>query len=186
MALTPSSMEELGTGAPDFSLPDTVSGQVLGRDGVRGERGLLVMFLCNHCPYVVHLQQGLAALGRDYADSGVGLVAISANDVQTHPDDHPDRMAELAARLDWRFPYLYDESQEVARAYGAACTPDFFLFDAGLRLAYRGRFDESRPGSGAEVTGRDLRAALDAVAQGQTPGGEQLPSMGCNIKWKAA
>ena len=142
------------------------------------------MFICRHCPFVKHLEKGLAQLGRDYEGKGVGIVAISSNDAANYPDDAPESLAEQAHELGFTFPYLYDETQEVARAYGAACTPDFFLFDDGLKLVYRGQFDDSRPGNGVPVTGKDLRAALDALIAGQPISPEQHPSLGCNIKWK--
>jgi peroxiredoxin len=183
MSLTPSTMLPLGTPAPAFSLPDTVSGQTLGLEQVRGERATVIMFLCNHCPYVQHLNAGLVRLARDYAGRGVGFAAISANDARHYPEDGPEPMREAARRLGYPFPYLYDQTQAVARAYRAACTPDFFVFDAGLRLAYRGRFDDSSPGNGKPVTGAELRAALDALLAGQTPSPQQHPSLGCNIKW---
>jgi peroxiredoxin len=179
-----STMLALGTQAPDFKLPDTVSGTRLSLTDVAGEHGALVMFICNHCPYVKHIREELARFGRDYADSGIGIVAISANDIESYPDDSPEMMKKEAETFGYAFPYLYDESQEVAAAYSAMCTPDFFLFDPDLRLAYRGRFDESRPDSGITVTGKDLRAAMDAVIAGQPVSDEQLPSMGCSIKWK--
>ncbi len=184
MPVTPSNMLPLGTVAPDFLLPDAVSGRTLGLADVRGESGTLLMFICNHCPFVVHIQKGLHDLGRDYADSGIGIAAVSANDVETHPQDSPAHMQDFAVQNGFAFPYLYDESQEVARRYSAACTPDFFLFDAAMKCVYRGRFDESRPGSDVPVTGRDLREAMDALLAGQPVGQNQQPSMGCNIKWK--
>ncbi len=183
MAATPSNMTALGTPAPDFDLPDT-NGGGRGRLADFAGRPLLVAFICNHCPFVVHLREGLAAFGRDYASRGLGIVAISANDVETHPMDGPEAMGEEAARAGYRFPYLYDESQAVARAYEAACTPDFFLYDEHHRLAYRGQFDDSRPSNGKPVTGADLRAAADAVLSGKPVEGAQHPSIGCNIKWK--
>jgi peroxiredoxin len=183
MALTPSTMLPLGTPAPDFRLPDT-SGEFVARSDFQAAPALLVMFLCNHCPYVKHLRAGLAQLALDYLPRGVAVVAINANDVASHPEDSPANMAAEAKLAGYRFPYLYDESQATAQAYRAACTPDFFLFDRGRRLVYRGRFDESRPGNGLPVTGRDLRAALDAVLAGQPMVAEQKPSLGCNIKWK--
>jgi peroxiredoxin len=184
MVLTPSTMPGLGTKAPDFSLPDVISGGTVARDGVRRDGGLLVIFLSRHCPYVQHVQDELARIGRDYARAGVGIVAISSNDAVTHPDDAPESLKEMARQLGFTFPLTYDETQEVARAYGAACTPDFFLYDKDLRLAYRGQLDDSRPESGRPVTGRDLRAALDAVIAGRPPAPDQRPSIGCNIKWK--
>jgi peroxiredoxin len=185
MALTESTMElELGAEAPDFALPDVVTGKTFRRDDFRGRKGLLVMFICTHCPYVKHVEKGLAALGSDYANQPVGIVAISSNDAETYPDDAPDGLKAQAQRLAFRFPYLYDETQQVAQAYHAACTPDFFLFDGDLKLAYRGQFDASRPGSGIPVTGQDLRAAMDALIAGQPVRRDQKPSIGCNIKWK--
>jgi peroxiredoxin len=178
-------MPELGTQAPEFSLPDVVSGQTVSLDSFAGERALLVMFICRHCPYVKHVQEELARLGRDYEGRGLGMVAISSNDAGEHPEDAPESLREMAGELGFNFPFLYDESQEVAKAYTAACTPDFFLFDGERRLVYRGQLDDSRPQSGRPVTGRDLRAALDAVLEGQPVSPEQMPSLGCNIKWKA-
>ena len=183
MVLTPSTMVELGTPAPDFCLPDP-SGREWALSDVVGEGGLLVAFICNHCPFVIHLRHGLAEFARDYQARGLGVVGINANDVATHPADSPERMAEEAERVGYTFPYLFDESQEVAKAYGAACTPDFFLYDGDRRLVYRGQFDSSRPNSGVRVTGEDLRAAADAVLEGRAPPAEQTASIGCNIKWK--
>ena len=185
MVLTPSNMMPLGAPAPDFTLPDTASGRTMTRDDCRGTAGLLLMFICNHCPYVQHIEEGLLALGRDYRASGIGIAAISANDAQAYPDDSPQHMRQRAQEKIYPFPYLYDESQQVAQAYDAACTPDFFLFDASLRCVYRGCFDESRPGSDMPVSGSALRRALDCVLEGQEVTGDQTPSMGCNIKWKA-
>ena len=185
MALTPSTMLALGTAAPDFRLPDVVSGQTIALSTFSGVQALLVMFICRHCPYVQHVQQELARLGKDYATQSVGIVAISANDVTTHPDDAPDRLKAMAKELGFTFPYCYDETQDTAKAYTAACTPDFFLFDATRRLVYRGQLDDSRPGNGKPVTGRDLRAAMDAVLAGKPVSPHQKPSLGCNIKWKA-
>lgn len=183
MALTPSTMLALGTPAPDFRLPDT-AGKIVGLEDFSSYKALVVMFICNHCPYVKHLRRGLADFGRECAEKGVGLVAINSNDVANYPEDAPGRMAEEAKAAGYCFPYLFDETQCVAKAYRAACTPDFYLFDAGRRLVYRGQFDRSRPDNGLPVTGHDLRAALDAVLKGATPAGGQVPSMGCNIKWK--
>lgn len=183
MAVT-SVMLPLGTPAPQFALPDVVTGQVFRLDSFSGKAALLVMFLCRHCPYVQHIQQGLAGLGQDYADTGLGMIAISSNDPVHYPDDAPDRLKELAQRLHWRFPFCFDETQEVAKAYKAACTPDFYLFDGQRRLAYRGQLDDSRPGNQRPVTGRDLRAAIDAVLAGKPVTGNQQPSIGCSIKWK--
>ncbi len=184
MAAVPSTMLELGTTAPDFSLTDTRTGATVSRGEARGEKGLLVMFLCNHCPFVKHVQQELAKLGREYQQKGLGIVAISSNDVEKYPDDGPEKMREEAERAGYTFPYLFDETQEVAKAYRAACTPDFFLFDADLRLAYRGQLDDSRPKNDVPVTGKDLRAAIDAVLAGRPVPEKQWPSIGCNIKWK--
>ena len=183
MALTPSTMLELGTKAPEFHLPDT-EGKTVSLDDFRGSPALLVIFLCNHCPYVKHVRHELAKLGRDYQGRGVAVVGISSNDVATHPDDSPEKMRAEKAEVGYTFPYLYDESQEVAQAYQAACTPDFFLFDADRTLVYRGQLDGSRPGNPISVTGKDLRAALDAVLAGTPVAKEQRPSLGCNIKWK--
>lgn len=183
MAVTPSTMLPLGTEAPDFSLPN-VDGKTVSRDDFAEEKALLVMFICNHCPYVKHIREGLAALGRDYQGKGVGVVAISANDVANYPEDSPSKMAEEAKRFGYTFPYLHDEAQEVAKAYSAACTPDFFVFDKERKLVYRGQLDDSRPGNDMPVTGKDLRAALDAVLAGQPVPEDQKPSIGCNIKWK--
>jgi peroxiredoxin len=183
MALTPSTMLALGTMAPPFSLPDT-QGQVLTQADFAGAPALLVMFLCNHCPYVKHVRSALAALARDYLPRGVAIVGINANDAEMYPADSPVRMAEEVRAVGYAFPYLYDETQAVAKAYRAACTPDFFLFDRQLRLVYRGQFDDSRPGNGIPVTGRDLRAALEAVLANRPVNKDQQPSIGCNIKWK--
>lgn len=184
MALTPSRMMPLGTPAPDFALPDTVSGEKMSLTQLRGERATLVMFICNHCPYVKHVEPALVALGQEYADQDVGIIAISANDADNYPEDSPARMRQTALALGYRFPYLHDESQQVARAFGAECTPDFFVFDAALKCVYRGQLDDSRPGNNQPVSGRDIRAALDALIKGEPVPGEQKPSVGCNIKWK--
>jgi peroxiredoxin len=185
MALTESTMElEFGAAAPDFALADVITGDTVRRDDFRGRKGLLVMFICTHCPYVKHIEKGLAELGNDYAGEPLGIVAVSSNDAQMYPDDAPAGLKAQAQRTGFRFPYLYDESQDVARAYHAACTPDLFLFDADLKLAYRGQFDASRPGNGVPVSGEDLRAAMDAVLTGSPVSQDQRPSIGCNIKWK--
>ena len=187
MALTESTMElELGAEAPDFALTDVVSGKTVRRDDFRGQKGLLVMFICTHCPYVKHVEKGLAALGMDYDGEPLSIVAISSNDAETHPDDSPEGLKQQAETMGFRFPYLYDETQDVAHAYHAACTPDLFLFDGDLKLVYRGQFDASRPGNGVPVTGEDLRAAMDAVLAGKPVPKEQKPSIGCNIKWKGS
>ena len=212
MSKTQSSMVELGTEAPAFELVDVVSGRAVGRDDVMaavwddetsdqtnkmpgggtsksGRHGLLVMFICVHCPYVKHVEQELARIGQDYAGK-IGMVAISANDVESYPEDSPEEMKKQAERLGFRFPYLYDETQEVARSYHAACTPDFYLYDAEMKLVYRGQLDDSRPqrpsggGNDIPVTGKDLRAAMDAVIAGKRPDTNQRTSIGCNIKWK--
>ena len=184
MARTPSSMTPLGSVAPDFDLPDVLTGRRVTRSAASGPSGLLVMFICRHCPFVKHVQDELARLGRDYHDSGIGVVAISANDAVAHPEDRPEKLAEQARELAFAFPYLYDEPQSVARAYDAQCTPDFFLYDGGARLVYRGQLDDSRPGNGLPVTGADLRAAMDALITGRPVAAEQRASIGCNIKWK--
>jgi peroxiredoxin len=176
-------MLELGTPAPAFSLPDT-DGRIVSPGDYSDARALLVMFLSNHCPFVKHVRHELARLGRDYAGRGVGIVAICANDVVAYPDDAPERMREEKERAGYTFPYLFDESQRVADAYRAACTPDFFLFDGDRRLVYRGQLDGSRPGTDVPVTGADLRAALDAVLEARPVSQDQRPSLGCNIKWR--
>lgn len=177
-------MLDLGAEAPPFSLQDVVSGDEISRDDVRGEKGLLVMFLCAHCPFVVHVKGELARIGVDYAGKPLGIVAIGSNYVGTHPQDGPDNLRKQAHEEGFNFPYLYDESQQVAKAYKAACTPDFFLFDRNLRLVYRGRLDGSRPGNDVPVTGGELRAAMDAVLHDKAVSPDQKPSVGCNIKWK--
>ena len=182
MAVT-STMLPLGTRAPDFRLPDP-SGRVWARDDFAGAPALLVMFLCNHCPYVRHIRDALASATREYQERGVAVVGINSNDIAAYPDDAPERMEEEARAVGYEFPYLFDETQEVASAYRAACTPDFFVFDGGRRLVYRGQFDDSRPANRRNVTGADLRAAIDAVLTGRAVTLEQQPSMGCNIKWK--
>lgn len=177
-------MLPLGTAAPDFALPDTVSGKAVALADFKNSPALLVAFLCNHCPYVKHIQAGLAQLAKDLQARGVGVVAISSNDVANYPDDSPAKMREEAQRAGYTFPYLYDESQSVARAYRAACTPDFFLFDGAQRLVYRGQMDDARRGNDLPVTGRSLREAVDAVLGGKPVLATQIPSLGCNIKWK--
>lgn len=184
MAATESTMLALGTPAPDFHLPDVVTGRTVSLQDFADKKALLVMFICRHCPYVVHVRHELAKLGVDYADKSVGIVAISSNDAEAYPEDAPESLKQMALELGFRFPFLYDESQDVARAYDAACTPDFFLFDADRKLVYRGQLDGSRPGNGIPVTGRDLRAAIDAVLEDQPVNPNQKPSLGCNIKWK--
>ena len=183
MVMTPSQMMPLETAAPDFSLPDT-DGNTVSLADFSG-KPLLVAFICNHCPVVIHVRECLAKLGSEYQSKGVAMVWISSNDVSTHPGDSPEKMRDEKASAGYTFPYLYDESQEVAKAYSAACTPDFFLFDADHKLVYRGQLDDSRPDSGIPVTGEDLRGALDALLAGESVPSEQKPSIGCNIKWKA-
>jgi thiol-disulfide isomerase/thioredoxin len=197
MSKTESTMVELGTIAPAFELPDVVSGKAMSRDDVfalgGAKRGLLVMFVCVHCPYVKHVEEELGRIGRDYfgteGEGPIAIAAIQSNDIEQYPEDGPENMREQAARLGWGFPYLLDETQEVARAYEAACTPDFFLFDGEMRLVYRGQLDDSRPrrgdfGNDIPVTGKDLRAAMDAVIAGGKPATEQRSSIGCNIKYR--
>jgi peroxiredoxin len=183
MALTNSTMLALGSKAPGFRLPDT-EGKTVSRDDFKAAPALLVAFICNHCPYVKHVRHAFAALAKEYEARGVAVVGISSNDVTTHPDDSPANMAREKAEVGYTFPYLYDDTQEVARAYEAACTPDFYVFDGDRSLVYRGQMDGSRPGSDVPVTGRDLRAALDAVLAGTPVSQDQKPSLGCNIKWK--
>ena len=184
MAATESTMLELGTQAPDFTLPDAVSGRTVRLADFAGKQALLVMFLCPHCPYVKHIQTALAALLAEYRNKPLGIVAISSNDVQQYPEDGPEGIRQSALGLGFAFAYCYDESQAVAKAYQAACTPDFFLFDGAQRLVYRGQFDSSRPKNTEPITGADLRAALDDVLAGRPVPAEQRPSIGCNIKWK--
>ena len=183
MVRTPSTMLPLGTVAPEFSLPN-VDGSTIDYAAAAGTHGTVVMFICNHCPFVKHVADQLAALGREYQTRGIGFVAISSNDVATHPADSPEQMVAEADERGYTFPYLYDETQDVAKAYHAACTPDFYLFDADRRLVYRGQLDPSRPGGDVPVTGSDLRAAIEALLAGRPPLAEQVPSLGCNIKWK--
>jgi peroxiredoxin len=183
MAVTPSTMRELGTRMPTFSLPDVVSGEQVSSAALIGQVSV-VAFICNHCPFVIHLKPQLVQFGKYCAKTGVKLVAISSNDVTTHPADSPENMAKDAQQLGYPFPYLFDESQDTARAFDAACTPDFFAFDATGALAYRGQFDSSRPSKSLPVTGEDLKAAVDALLAGRAPSAVQQPSIGCNIKWK--
>jgi peroxiredoxin len=177
-------MLDLGTPAPAFQLPDVVSGKSISIDAFSDRKALLVMFICRHCPYVKHVQRELAQLGKDYANQSLGIVAISSNDARAYPDDAPGSLREMALELGFNFPFCYDETQEVARAYTAACTPDFFLYNQRRELVYRGQLDDSRPGNGIPVTGRDLRAAIDAVLNGLPVNANQKPSIGCNIKWR--
>lgn len=184
MARTESAMLALGTEAPEFSLPDVLAGQDVKMKSAAGSKGLLVMFICRHCPFVRHVEKELAKLGRDYDGKGIGIVAISSNDAANCPDDAPQSLAVQARELGFPFAYLYDETQDTARAFGAACTPEFFLFDGSLKLVYRGQLDDSRPGNNIPVTGKDLRHAMDAVIAGGPVHPVQKPSLGCNIKWK--
>lgn len=184
MARTPSAMVALGTKAPGFNLPDTVSGKNLSFADVKGNMATVVMFICNHCPFVKHVNNELVKLANDYKNKGIGFVAISANDVINYPDDAPALMTVVAKQLKYPFPYLYDQSQQVAKAYDAACTPDFFIYDKELKLVYRGQLDDSRPGNELPVTGKDIRHALDCLINERPIPELQRPSIGCNIKWK--
>jgi len=184
MVKTASTMLPLGTQAPNFELPDVVSGQTVSLASFAGKQALVVMFICQHCPFVEHVKLELAKLGKDYANSDVGIVAISSNDINKYPDDAPAQLKVMAEETGFLFPVCFDESQEIAKAYTAACTPDFFLFDAHQKLVYRGQLDDSRPSNGIPVTGKDLRAALDALLMGKPIDSEQKPSIGCNIKWQ--
>lgn len=183
MAATPSTMLALGTSAPAFALANAVDGRVVSLDTVRGAPALLVMFICNHCPFVVHVVGELTRLARDYIPRGVAIVAINSNDKKTHPQDGPDAMKRLATEEHWEFPFLFDETQAVAKAFKAVCTPEFYLFDAQQRLVYRGQLDDSRPGNGKPLDGRDLRHALDTLLEGRPVPQDQKPSVGCSIKW---
>lgn len=184
MALTESTMPKLGLQAPPFDLPDVRGGKTVSLASFEGQQALLVMFICNHCPFVKHVRHELARIGRDYAEKPLGIIAINANNVASHPDDAPDKMKQTAAEWGLTFPYCYDETQQTARAYQAACTPDFYVFDAARRLVYRGQLDDSRPENNKPITGKDLRAALDAALEGRPAPAAQRPSIGCNIKWK--
>jgi len=184
MALTESNMLPLGTVAPHFSLPDTVSGKTLSLDDIATEVGTIIIFSCNHCPFVLHVNEEIVRLAKDYQAKGMGVVAISSNDVVRYPQDTPDKMKSLALTEGYTFPYLYDESQEIAKAYDAACTPDFYVFDGQNKLYYRGRLDTSRPGNNEELTGKDLRSAIESMLAGQAAPSHQYPSAGCGIKWK--
>ncbi len=184
MVKTASTMLPLGTPAPNFSLKNAVDGSTVSLKDFAGKKGLLVIFMCNHCPFVIHLRSDLAKFAKEYQAKGLGIVGISSNDVGAYPQDGPDKMRDEAKSAGYTFPYLFDETQEVAKAYSAACTPDFFLFDQDQKLAYRGQFDDSRPQSGIPITGKDLRAACDAVLAGKKVSAEQKPSIGCNIKWR--
>lgn len=184
MARTPSIMLPLGTEIPEFKLPDTTSGSTFSSHDLSPHKLTLVMFICNHCPFVVHLHEGITRFAHDYKDKALQIVAISANDVEHYPQDAPEAMKGLTQKLGWAFPYLYDESQELAKAFNAACTPDFYLFDAQKKLIYRGQFDGSRPGNNVPVSGEDLRAAVELGLKGEPAQEKQFPSLGCNIKWK--
>lgn len=184
MAATPSTMMPLGTVAPGFELLDTISGNMLTLHQLKGDKATLVMFICNHCPYVLHINDELVRIAKEYQPKGVSFVAISSNDVENYPQDSPELMKVQAEKVGYSFPYLYDESQDVARAYDAACTPDLFLFDDSLKCVYRGQLDDSRPKNDLPVTGKDLRVALEALLAGKEISEDQIPSIGCNIKWK--
>lgn len=185
MAFTLSNMLPIGTTAPTFSLPDAVSGKTFSLAELASDKATVIMFICNHCPYVIHVNPEIVRLTEDYHNKGVQFIGISSNDVKNYPQDSPEKMKELAEEVGYNFPYLYDETQDVAKAYDAACTPDFYIFDGDRKLVYRGRLDDSRPNSGKPLTGKDLRAALDAVLSGEEIAEKQYPSGGCNIKWKA-
>lgn len=184
MVKTASTMLALGTAAPEFQLPDVISGEIISLATFSGSKALLVMFICQHCPFVKHVQLELAKIGDDYRDRPLSIIAISANDVANYPDDSPEKLQQMAQELHFNFPVCYDESQAVSKSYTAACTPDFFLFDGSNKLVYRGQLDNSRPSNGVPVTGQDLRQAINAVLQDQEISGSQKPSIGCNIKWK--
>jgi peroxiredoxin len=184
MVLTPSNMLPLGTKAPDFKLLDVISNKELSLNELKSDIATVVMFICNHCPYVKHVQKGLVELANDYIPKGISFIAICSNDIENYPDDSPENMKAVAKRLGYPFPYLFDESQEIARAYDATCTPDFYIFDEGLKCVYRGQMDDSRPGNEKPVTGRDIRDALDSILSGKRVTEEQYPSIGCNIKWR--
>jgi len=185
MVLTPSLMMPLGTIAPDFNLLDAVSGKKMSLNSLKSDKATLIMFICNHCPYVKHVQAELVKLAKDYQPKGISVIAINANDVDNYPEDSPDNMRKTAKAWSYSFPYLFDETQEIAKAYQAACTPDFYIFDKDLKCVYRGQLDDSRPNTGIPVTGQDIRAALDAILKGQAVNPNQKASVGCNIKWKS-
>ncbi len=184
MAVTESKPFDIGREAPDFSLINVVNNQKNSLAQYKGEKGTVVMFICNHCPFVLHVNDELVRVANDYKELGINFIAISSNDVVSHPDDDPEHMKKRALELNYPFPYLYDETQDVAKAYDAACTPDFYLFDAGLKAVYHGQLDSSRPGNDIPVTGSDLRNAMDLLLKGETNTSLQKPSIGCNIKWK--
>lgn len=184
MAETPSAMVQLGSKAYDFILPDTISGKQVSLDEIKSDKATVVMFICNHCPYVIHIVDMLSEVVNEYQEKGISFVAISSNDVENYPQDSPGKMKEFAAEHNFTFPYLYDETQEIAKAYKAECTPDIFVYDKDLTLVYRGQFDDSRPSKDTPVTGKDLKAALDNILAGNPVDENQIPSVGCNIKWK--
>ncbi len=184
MARTPSNMLPLGTKAPNFNLPDTISDSVMSLEQLKGNKGTVVMFICNHCPFVIHVNEILVKVANNYFDNGISFVAISSNDVENYPQDAPDKMKLHAKENNYPFPYLYDETQAIAKAYDAACTPDIYLFNENLELVYRGQLDDSRPGNGIPATGEDIENALDCLLQGVDNSRPQKPSIGCNIKWK--
>lgn len=184
MARTPSNMLPLGTTAPDFSLMNTVSNTFISLNNAKGTHGTVITFICNHCPFVIHINPQLVQMAKVYQNKGIGFIAISSNDIENYPEDAPHLMKKIAKELNYCFPYLYDKTQEVARKYDAACTPDFYLFDANLKLVYRGQLDDSRPGNGIPVTANDLRNAMDNLLKGETIDTHQKPSIGCNIKWR--
>lgn len=183
MARTPSNMLALETKAPNFELFDTVSGKILSLKELKGEKGTVIAFICNHCPFVIHVNPMLSKLAKEYQTLGIGFIAISSNDIKNYPQDAPHLMTEVAKKEGYTFPYLYDETQDVAKAYQAACTPDFYLFDQALKLVYRGQLDDSRPGNGLQLNGKDLRNALDSLLADKPISNDQKPSIGCNIKW---
>ena len=185
MALTPSNMLPLGTVAPYFELPDTLNNnKPVDLHALKGEKGTAIMFICNHCPYVKHVNEELVNISKEYQKRGVNFIGISSNNIETHPEDSPEKMTEYGQRLDYPFPYLFDETQDIARAYDAACTPDFYLFDESMQLVYRGQLDDSRPGNGKPVSGNDLRSAIEHLLEETAISPDQIPSIGCNIKWK--
>ena len=184
MARTPSNMLPLGTKAPDFKLMDSISDELKSLNDLKSEVATVIMFICNHCPFVKHINEGLVKLAKDYKSKGISFIAISSNDATTYPDDAPDKMKEHALNVGYNFPYLYDETQNVAKSYDAACTPDFYIFDKNLVLVYRGQMDDSRPDNGIPVTGKDIRTALLALINGEPVSEKQIPSLGCNIKWR--
>lgn len=184
MTLTPSSMLPLGTPAPDFSLPDAVSGKTLSLNEIRSEKATVIFFICNHCPYVKHIAAALGKVAKKYQENHISFAGICSNDIAEYPEDHPDKLKDMALRHGYSFPYLFDASQATAKAYQAACTPDFYVFDKQLACVYRGRFDDSTPGNGKPVTGKDLCDALEAVLENRPVNASQMPSIGCNIKWK--